>query len=246
MLYYNSTYLLYCSFQLVTSSTTTMPLNIQYNPDEPNSVNNWLERWSSSNFWDPLPQPKKTLDIKPKRKYTKSQSQETEITKTKRSIRKIPSPNIDKVNHSLRKISLSAASGSEKSTVEKVNDLNVMVVEPLDVNPPPVEHETNDKENQKTRRRRSFPAKQECSTVPSYMAATESAKAKLRAQAEAKAAEDGGDSGFVRRHSLPSSTGKLSLQSPRVQKLLHANGKINGKHICYNNCHSFVILSLMS
>ncbi|KAI7742415.1 hypothetical protein M8C21_022896 [Ambrosia artemisiifolia] len=279
--------------KLVTSLKTTTLLNIQYDPDEPNSVKNWLERWSSSNFWEPLPQPKKTLAIKPKRKQTKSQLQEPETTRTKRSIRKVPASSLDnnnnlsenektkrtarkistlqpesvqdqshseleKVKHSLRKISISAAGGSEVSTVEKVSDSNAMVAEPLpappledkslDVNhpvepPPPLaENETNgkvenvesnDKENRKTRRRKSFPAKQECSesvlhntpTVPSYMAATESAKAKLRAQAAAKAAEDGAENGFVRRHSLPSSTGKLSLQSPRVQKLLHTNGK---------------------
>ncbi|KAI3726086.1 hypothetical protein L1987_65883 [Smallanthus sonchifolius] len=276
--------------KLVTSSKTTMPLNILYDLDEPNSVKNWLERWSSSHFWDPLPQPKKTLDIKPKRKQTKSQSQETETTKPKRAIRKVPAPSLinnnnlsenekikrtsrkistsesvqdkshselEKVKHSLRKISVSAAGGSEMSTIEKVNELNVMEAEPLpapppedkslDVNPPiepppPVENETNgkvenvesnDKENQKARRRKSFPAKHEYSesvsqnspTLPSYMAATESAKAKLRAQAAAKAAEDGADNGFVRRHSLPSSAGKLGLQSPRVQKLLQANGK---------------------
>ncbi|KAK1432851.1 hypothetical protein QVD17_09753 [Tagetes erecta] len=282
--------------RLVNSSKTTMPLNIQYDPDEPNSVTNWLERWSSSHFWDPLPQPNKALDIKPKRKQNKSQAQETETTRPKRIIRKVSAPSLDtnnhssevekakrnaskistlqqesvqdqshseleKVKHSLRKISVSAAGGAETSTVEKVDELDVMVSEPLpapsledkshDVNPPveppppPVHNETNgkienvelnDKENQKTRRRKSFPAKQEYShsesvsqnntpTVPSYMAATESAKAKLRAQAAAKAAEDGAENGFVRRHSLPSSTGKLSLQSPRVQKLLHANGK---------------------
>ncbi|KAJ9540564.1 hypothetical protein OSB04_027070 [Centaurea solstitialis] len=82
------------------------------------------------------------------------------------------------------------------------------------------------KENQKTRRRKSLATKQEHNesvsqnspTLPSYMAATESAKAKLRAQAAAKAAEEGAENGFSRRHSLPSSTGKPSLQSPRVQK----------------------------
>lgn len=318
--------LLYCLFQLVNSSKTTMPLNIQYDSDEPNSVTNWLERWSSSHFWDPLPQPKKALDIKPKRKQTKSQAQETETTRPKRSIRKVSAPSLDtnnhpsenektkrnaskistlqpesaqdqshseleKVKHSLRKISVSAVGGAETSTVEKVDELNVMVAESLpapsledkslDVNPaveppPPVQNETNgkienvesnDKENQRTRRRKSFPAKQEYShsesvsqnntpTVPSYMAATESAKAKLRAQAAAKAAEDGAENGFVRRHSLPSSTSKLSLQSPRVQKLLHANGKgvsktnkpqislRDGKHTCFTNFHSLVILHI--
>ncbi|KAJ0754439.1 putative IQ motif, EF-hand binding protein [Helianthus annuus] len=191
--------------KLVTSSKTTTPLNIHYDPDDPNSVNNWLERWSSSNFWDPLPpQPKKTINITPKRKQTKSQ--ET-TTRTKRSIRKVPAPSLDNNNNS---------SNNENETNGKVENA-----------------ESNDKENQKTRRRKSLPAKQECyenviqntPTLPSYMAATESAKAKLRAQAAAKAAEDGVENGFVRRHSLPDTTGKLGLQSPRVQKLLHANGK---------------------
>ncbi|KAL7609322.1 hypothetical protein Lser_V15G13060 [Lactuca serriola] len=94
----------------------------------------------------------------------------------------------------------------------------------------PVNLESNGKEHLKTKRRKSLPAKQEhvecvlqnTPVLPSYMAATESAKAKLRAQA---VAEDGGENGFIRRHSLPSSTGKLSLQSPRVQKPLQANGK---------------------
>ncbi|KAL8193495.1 hypothetical protein R6Q57_026630 [Mikania cordata] len=101
---------------------------------------------------------------------------------------------------------------------------------------PPANVESNGKENQKTRRRKSLPAKQEhhesvtknTPTLPSYMAATESAKAKLRAQAAAKAAEEGAEDGFTRRQSLPSSTGKLMLNSPRVQKPLNANGKGGG------------------
>jgi len=76
-----------------------MPLNIQYDPEEPNSVTKWLERWSSSHFWDPLPQPNKALDIKPKRKQTKSQAQETETTRPKRIIRKVSAPSLDNNNH---------------------------------------------------------------------------------------------------------------------------------------------------
>ncbi|GJW58146.1 hypothetical protein Tco_0104877 [Tanacetum coccineum] len=41
--------------KLVASSSTTMPLNRQYDPAEPNLVMNWLEPWSSSHFWEPLP-----------------------------------------------------------------------------------------------------------------------------------------------------------------------------------------------
>ena len=95
--------------------------------------------------------------------------------------------------------------------------------------------EDQTKENQKTRRR-SFPGKQECPenvsqntpTLPSYMAATQSAKAKLRAQGGSpRVGQDGAENGFVRRHSLPSSlNGKSSSLSPRVQRpVAQTNGK---------------------
>ncbi|KAL0343905.1 UNVERIFIED_CONTAM: protein IQ-DOMAIN 31 [Sesamum angustifolium] len=61
------------------------------------------------------------------------------------------------------------------------------------------------KENNKFRKRRSLPAKQEypenisqnSPSVPSYMAATESAKAKLRAQGSSKFCEDGAEHGYT-------------------------------------------------
>ncbi|XP_058110807.1 protein IQ-DOMAIN 31-like [Magnolia sinica] len=91
-------------------------------------------------------------------------------------------------------------------------------------------------ENQKTTKRRaSFPAKpeypendlQNTPTLPSYMAATESAKAKLRAQSSPKFGQDGTEkNGFTRRHSLPSATnGKVSSPSIRAQRLVQASGK---------------------
>lgn len=94
------------------------------------------------------------------------------------------------------------------------------------------------KDNTKTRRRRSLPVKSEYTesvpqnapTVPSYMAATESAKAKLRAQESLRLAEEGAENGSIRRHSLPTSTnGKMSSPSPRMQKPLQANGKGGNK-----------------
>lgn len=94
--------------------------------------------------------------------------------------------------------------------------------------------EQSRKENPKTRKRRSLPAKQDYTenisqnspSLPSYMAATESAKAKLRAQGSTKLVEDEIDYGNARRHSLPASTnGKLSSLSPRIQKPVLANGK---------------------
>lgn len=94
--------------------------------------------------------------------------------------------------------------------------------------------EHSNKENQKIKKRRSLTTKQEhpenilqnIPSVPSYMAATESAKAKLRAQGSSKIDEDGADHVYDRRHSLPaSSNGKLSSLSPRIQKPIQANGK---------------------
>ncbi|KAK4393083.1 Ubiquitin-conjugating enzyme E2 2 [Sesamum angolense] len=94
------------------------------------------------------------------------------------------------------------------------------------------------KENNKVRKRRSLPAKQEypenisqnSPSVPSYMAATESAKAKLRAQGSSKFGEDGAEHSYTRRHSLPASTNnKLNSLSPRVQKPVQANGKGGSK-----------------
>ena len=95
--------------------------------------------------------------------------------------------------------------------------------------------EDQTKENHITRRK-SFPGKQECPenvlhntpTLPSYMAATESAKAKLRAQGGSpRVGQDGAENGFVRRLSLPSSVnGKSSSLSPRVQRpVAQTNGK---------------------
>ncbi|XP_028763383.1 protein IQ-DOMAIN 31-like [Neltuma alba] len=65
-------------------------------------------------------------------------------------------------------------------------------------------------------------------TLPSYMAATESAKAKLRAQGSPRLGQDGGErSNLTRRHSLPSSNNsKISSHSPRTQRPAQAGGKV--------------------
>ncbi|KAA8533006.1 hypothetical protein F0562_032877 [Nyssa sinensis] len=96
-------------------------------------------------------------------------------------------------------------------------------------------HDDISNEYQKTSRRRaSLPAKQDYQEnglhktprVPSYMATTESAKAKFRGQLSPRFGQDEAEkNGLTRRHSLPTSAnGKLSL-SPRVQRLVQASGK---------------------
>jgi len=94
-------------------------------------------------------------------------------------------------------------------------------------------------ENQKSSRRASFPAKPEhiedgllnTPKLPSYMQATESAKAKLRGQGSPRLAQDGAEkNNSTRRHSLPSSTnGKVTSASPRTPKPLQGSGKSGNK-----------------
>ncbi|XAR71233.1 hypothetical protein NMG60_11028403 [Bertholletia excelsa] len=355
--------------KLVSSSSTVMALRLQYDVVEPNSIWNWLERWSSSHFWEPPARPKKSLTSKHQKKHANLHTAERESGRPKRNVQRFsalngdsnslhssveiekprrnqrkslghqtepvqdqPQSELERVKRSLRKVSVSAEDSSDKSEAvtektqkseavtektlkseavtektqkseavtekmqrglkkvsgspapdvredgadnssEKIPNETVAVSEQpvvevppkpltmaepaevvLDGNPaieePPLacgekvvdSEKTNEelspeedqtKENQKTRRRRSFPGKQEypesvsqnTPTLPSYMAATESAKAKLRAQGSPRLAQDGAENGFIRRHSLPSSAnGKLS--SPRIQRpVIQANGK---------------------
>ncbi|KAJ4961924.1 hypothetical protein NE237_021834 [Protea cynaroides] len=141
-------------------------------------------------------------------------------------------------------IPLTSAEPVENITVAN-HDAGVQSLERIvqDENTPVTNGELNSKEDhsgnvkQKSgRRRASFPAKQEYPenglrnnpTLPSYMAATESAKAKLRVQGSPRFGQDEAErNGFTRRHSLPSSTnGKMNSDSPRTQRLVHGNGKV--------------------
>ncbi|MED6196534.1 IQ-domain, variant 2 [Stylosanthes scabra] len=96
------------------SSTTIMALHLQYVPGDPNSVLSWLERWSATNFWKPVPQPKKIRDTKHQRKQ--GSVGEAPLSKSRRTTRKVPSasfdpapvqanPELEKPKRSLRKIS---------------------------------------------------------------------------------------------------------------------------------------------
>ncbi|KAK4417684.1 protein IQ-DOMAIN 31 [Sesamum alatum] len=332
--------------KLVATLPTAMPLSLQYDRAEPNSAWSWLERWSISHFWAPPARTKKITKAKPQRKQGGAQIVESEIGKSKRTIRKastvangengsLPSSEMDKlkrnpkkvasnqtelvqeqpqnelerVKRSLRKVSASGAAAPEKSETETENPQPVQSVEtvtssatadvpeqemvissenlcvsdvgvsktellesppktatyepvdePHDNHPVAETHssengvkmdstlalddelsckeEQSGKENNKIRKRRSLPAKQEypenisqnTPNVPSYMAATASAMAKLRAQGSSKFGEDGAEQSYTRRHSLPASAnGKLNSLSPRVQKPVQANGKGGSK-----------------
>ncbi|BAT76597.1 hypothetical protein VIGAN_01462600 [Vigna angularis var. angularis] len=83
--------------KLFTSSTTIMALRLQYVPGDPNSVLSWLERWSASQFWKPVPQPKKIQDSKAQRKHGNISVGDTQTSKSKRTNRKLPTSNFDSV-----------------------------------------------------------------------------------------------------------------------------------------------------
>lgn len=72
-----------------------MPLSLQYDRVEPNSVWNWLELWSSSHSWEPLAQPKKSLNSKHKKKQTNKKSTERESGRPKRGVQRVPALNSD-------------------------------------------------------------------------------------------------------------------------------------------------------
>lgn len=351
--------------QLIVPSHTVMPLRVQYESGDPNSVLNWLERWSRSYFWKPAPQPKKIMDLKPQRKqgnghigepqisrskrtrrpanvesvsvqatsefekpkrnFRKTSSQpadpvqenpQSELEKVKRSLRKVHNPIVDNSvmsdaetetpkqivektlnspNHDVTECHTNNAGEKMKKETTNASILPVVQTVPetlakkepsdlladnqptIDSKPPPesknnvipdgkaaveskvVTDSTGKEENismangglsqkdelagidnQKSSRKASTPAKQErlengsgvqsSPTLPSYMAATESAKAKLRVQGSPRIGQDVSEKNSVpRRHSLPSSTNKISSQSPRTQRLVQAGGKGGNK-----------------
>nr|XP_011463084.1 PREDICTED: protein IQ-DOMAIN 31-like isoform X2 [Fragaria vesca subsp. vesca] len=94
----------------------------------------------------------------------------------------------------------------------------------------------SNEEQKHSQRRASLPVKfdhrenglQTTPRVPSYMAPTESARARLKGQGSPRFARDVVEKNLLtRRHSLSSSTNtKLSLLSPRAQKLVQGKGVI--------------------
>ncbi|GAB2289621.1 IQ-domain [Dionaea muscipula] len=334
--------------KILAPSPTVMPLLVQYDLRDPNSVMSWLERWSLSCPWKPAPPIKKVRNPKVHKKQGNSQPAETDLGRPIRSVRKVhssientssqvvnefekprrnlkkvssnpaeslqenPQIELEKVKRNLRKVHVPVTQSSvqpeavnekpsqsqgrplnssdhdvslpnDTSLSEKVKAETIIILnegptissEPAEVestidsfklneavessiadqtavtmhppeiigkdeNIPPSSEESKSKEDsplsehQKSVRRASFPTKQDpledgiqnTPKLPSYMAATESAKAKLRGQSSPRFSQDGVEKNNVtRRHSLPSSNGKLISVSPRTQKPAQVSGK---------------------
>ncbi|KAI5569055.1 hypothetical protein BDE02_12G053400 [Populus trichocarpa] len=115
--------------KLLAPSPAVMPLQLPYDSMEPNSVANWLECWSASSFWKPVPQPKKITCSKTQRKQSNGQIVEAETGRPKRSVRRVPAANVDspsvqaasefeKPKRNLRKVSSHPADSAENSQIE--------------------------------------------------------------------------------------------------------------------------------
>lgn len=83
--------------KLLAPSPTVMPLHVHYESGDPNSVPSWLERWSSTHFWKPVPQPKRVLDTKSQKKQGNGQIAEPQASRSKRT-RRSHSTNVESVS----------------------------------------------------------------------------------------------------------------------------------------------------
>ncbi|MBA0727571.1 hypothetical protein Golax_000547, partial [Gossypium laxum] len=127
------------SFQLLASSPSVLPLQLQYVPEEPNSSWQWLQRWTRSQFWEypskPIRSGKTKLSIQ-KLSFAKavigSSHSTLEYEKNKRGLRRIsvnsaadsvrehPQNELERVKRNLRKLSNSSKEVTDKS--EFVNE----------------------------------------------------------------------------------------------------------------------------
>lgn len=115
--------------KLLSAGNVIMPLQIQYDQAEPNSVYNWIERWSISGFWKLPIQSEKEDDSKLQMKETSSTyTPDTESSKSKRNVKKsslannIDSMEIEKPKRNVRKVvaSSDATQDNPQSELEKV------------------------------------------------------------------------------------------------------------------------------
>ncbi|VVA95274.1 unnamed protein product [Arabis nemorensis] len=82
--------------KLLASSPRMIPVHVPYDTSSPNSNSTWLENWSASCFWKPVPQPKKTTVRKPQNRLANNAHiAEAESAKPKKSVRKVPAANFE-------------------------------------------------------------------------------------------------------------------------------------------------------
>ncbi|CAO2818624.1 unnamed protein product [Amaranthus hypochondriacus] len=116
--------------KLLASSPTVMPLRVQYDAADPNSVQQWLERWSIYCPWKPVSPPKKVANSRVPKKQGNSLTVDGETGRPKRSVRKVPSlydnvsaSDVEKPRRNLKKVTAHPADSAQEnspSELEKV------------------------------------------------------------------------------------------------------------------------------
>ncbi|KAF7809161.1 Protein IQ-DOMAIN 31 [Senna tora] len=81
--------------KLLASSTSVLPLRLNYDHGEPNATWEWLDRWTRSQFWALLPESKTTLDSGSNEKNSSNQTVESNEGQVKRKTRKVSGAKAD-------------------------------------------------------------------------------------------------------------------------------------------------------
>ncbi|KAL0731785.1 hypothetical protein Bca4012_027879 [Brassica carinata] len=110
------------ALKLLASSPKVIPVHLPYDSSNPNSSSIWLENWSASCFWKPVPQPNKG------RRVT-----EAESAKHETSVRKVPAASFESAS-----VQTSFEFGKPKRSFRKVSSQSI---EPPAVEDPQVELE---------------------------------------------------------------------------------------------------------
>ena len=125
-----------------------MPLKIQYGPEEPNSANVWLERWTQLHVWSPPPRAAKILVPQTKTKKRNYQAVvDSEKARPKQGVKKQSVPASGKGSN---RSSTTESEKPKRSTVRKASTLSK---DPL--------RTESDKAKHKPRKSRSAASKEE-------------------------------------------------------------------------------------
>ncbi|CAN7098426.1 unnamed protein product [Brassica rapa subsp. narinosa] len=108
--------------KLLASSPTALPLKIQYGPEEPNSANVWLERWTQLHVWSPPPRAAKILVPQTKTKKRNYQAVvDSEKARPKQGVKKQSVPASGKVSN---RSSTTESEKPKRSSVRKASALS--------------------------------------------------------------------------------------------------------------------------
>ncbi|KAF3609041.1 hypothetical protein DY000_02045278 [Brassica cretica] len=132
--------------KLLASSPTALPLKIQYGPEEPNSANVWLERWTQLHVWSPPPRAAKIPQTKTKKRNYQAVV-DSEKARPKQGVKKQSVPASGKGSN---RSSTTESEKPKRSTVRKASTLSK---DPL--------RTESDKAKHKPRKSRSAASKEE-------------------------------------------------------------------------------------